>query len=555
MLANEELNASVAQIENGQYAIEHVIGRYLEQQLIVNGTGNDPMEPMLGPDGGLWDVITGHDTEDWRPYSDEEGLAKARRIGQWLRHCTPFGRSAIENRISYIVGFGHTYNVMERQGEDATDEQKKRVKDWLDTWLELNRWYAKQQENVDRRDTEGEVFIRMFRNEDGYLRLRYIEPGAVYCPADLNGKDECTFGIETDPDDVETVIRYWVNDEPIDADEIQHRKRNAKSTDKRGTPLLWAFRHNIHRAMKTLRNGSTLIEIQTAYAVVKKVAAKVGTTVKAWAQQQANAQVTSQKPGYGNAETNSTFHQKVQPGSMTTIPDTTDIELPGIGADPSKTAGAVQAEGRAVAAAMIMPEYMLTADASNGNFASTMIAEGPAVKNFERLQYDEIKFDLELINKAAEFAVEMNILKAGDLEVLKIEAEPPKLIVRDAMKDAQTRQIDIGAGILSIQTATAESGRDYETEQQNMEAHDESNGVLPTNERPDDFLNDDDEDDPGADGSDGDADSGDDSKDGKASRKSGDDEEDPDSGEPAENDSEGKSKSKPQRKKKPARKR
>ena len=38
----------------------------------------------------------------------------------------------------------------------------------------------------------------------------------------------------------------------------------------------------------------------------------------------------------------------------------------------------LQAELRAIAARLVMPEFMLTSDASNANYASTMVAEGPA---------------------------------------------------------------------------------------------------------------------------------------------------------------------------------
>ena len=46
----------------------------------------------------------------------------------------------------------------------------------------------------------------------------------------------------------------------------------------------------------------------------------------------------------------------------------------------------LQAELRAIAARLVMPEFMFTSDASNANYASTMVAEGPAVRMFERLQ-------------------------------------------------------------------------------------------------------------------------------------------------------------------------
>jgi hypothetical protein len=40
----------------------------------------------------------------------------------------------------------------------------------------------------------------------------------------------------------------------------------------------------------------------------------------------------------------------------------------------------LHAELRAIASRLVMPEFMLTSDASNGNYASTMVAEGPAMR-------------------------------------------------------------------------------------------------------------------------------------------------------------------------------
>ena len=44
-----------------------------------------------------------------------------------------------------------------------------------------------------------------------------------------------------------------------------------------------------------------------------------------------------------------------------------------------------------------MPEFMLTSDASNANYSSTMVAEGPAVKMFDRLQHEMLGDDIELL--------------------------------------------------------------------------------------------------------------------------------------------------------------
>ncbi len=54
----------------------------------------------------------------------------------------------------------------------------------------------------------------------------------------------------------------------------------------------------------------------------------------------------------------------------------------------------LQAELRAIASRLVMPEFMLTSDASNANYASTMVAEGPAMRMFARLQADLVRADL-----------------------------------------------------------------------------------------------------------------------------------------------------------------
>jgi hypothetical protein len=140
---------------------------------------------------------------------------------------------------------------------------------------------------------------------------------------------------------------------------------------------------------------------------------------------------------------------------------------------------ALQAELRSIASLLVMPEFMLTSDASNANFASTMVAEGPAAKNFESEQKTQIEYDLELLNDALEHAANSGLITQDDLEQVKIDVEPPAVSTRDGLKDAQIRQIDMGLGILSPQTATAQIGQDYDQEQTNLEVHAEKSGAMP----------------------------------------------------------------------------
>jgi hypothetical protein len=114
---------------------------------------------------------------------------------------------------------------------------------------------------------------------------------------------------------------------------------------------------------------------------------------------------------------------------------------------------------------------MLTSDASNANYASTMVAEGPAVRMFQRLQAEQIADDLELLWRAVDWAVECGRLPAAARTRVEIQAEAPSLLVRDSLREAQVARIEYASGILSPQTWCLRRGLDYEQEQANLAEH------------------------------------------------------------------------------------
>jgi len=456
---------------------ESVLCDWLESQLQVMGPITDPSDPQLGVDGRLWDVLSTGDEGDFIPYRTEDDLARCRRIGEWLYWACPWARAAQENRVSYVVGFGHTYSVNARKDREPTGEQKRRVYEWLKEWQKLNRWSQRQRDNQLQGDMLGDVFLRKFDLGNGFLVVRPIHPSAVKRPDDKID-DRFLFGIETDPNDVETVLNYWVNGEPIEASLIQHRKYCPPPFGKRGTPLLWAWRFHFQRALNMLRNGSKVVELQATYAVIKKVAKQMAANMSAWAAGNSNARATVSQPGMGTGSSNATNYQNEQNGKIVTIPDDQQIELPGIGIDPSRYDASVGTEMRSVAAAIVMPEFMMCSDARNANRASSIVAGDPAEQNFLRLQQQAIDWDLEIINEAAQLAVAFGVLQEADLEDLEIVATAPELSQKDKLKDAQSRKIDIESGILSVKTATVESGRDPEVEQRNKQEEREENNEM-----------------------------------------------------------------------------
>jgi hypothetical protein len=118
-----------------------------------------------------------------------------------------------------------------------------------------------------------------------------------------------------------------------------------------------------------------------------------------------------------------------------------------------------------------MPEFMLTSDASNANYASTMVAEGPAVRMFARLQAEQAADDLDIMWTVVRHAAAAGRLPTDVLTEIEIQVGPPTLAVRDALAEAQAFKIEQEAGILSPQTWSQRRGLDYDQEQENLARH------------------------------------------------------------------------------------
>lgn len=449
----------------------------------------DPRDAYVDDNGEVWAPV-GYGTglnEFGQVYRSEGELDRVRNLCRWFADENEFAINSHENRVSYVVGWGHLYRVASKPGEDVSDNDRQAVQEVVDQFLRINHWSPsyvcrdssgrpawgfRQSQNVKRRDRDGEVFLRKFNHEDGILRVRYLEPEAVRTPQSAASRHNA-WGIVTDPDDAETVVAYHVNGQDVPAESIQHRTRDGSPQNPRGVPIHYAVRKNLLRAQKILRNGSTVTEIQAAIAMIRKHAQATKATVQALVSAAATSTTT-------DADGRSKYRRKYDPGTILDASANVDYQFPGMGIDPSKYVASLQAELRAVAARLVMPEFMLTSDASNANFSSTMVAEGPAVKMFQRLQWDEISFDVALIWDALHWAAESGLVPEELLQRVDIQAEAPIVQSRDRLKDAQMAQILDTLGYLSPQTGSAQFDLDYEQEQDQREQHNERMGLPPT---------------------------------------------------------------------------
>lgn len=426
----------------------------------------DPADALYDVDGLRWRRLGGTGipgSAAEAPYADEAQLADVRDQCRALALTNEFAINGHENRVNYIVGAGHTYRVAAKKNHVASPQMLADVQAVLDDFVRTNKWHQRQQEIVRRKDRDGECFLRLFVAAEGTTQVRFVEPDQVATPAERCGDRAASLGVQTDPHDVETVLAYWIDGRPVEAAEIQHRKLGVDANVKRGLPLFYPVRKNLRRAEKLLRNMSVVAEIQSAIALIRKHVAATGAGLEQFVQNQADLSVTSQTTG------RTSHFRRYGPGTILDAMAGTEYEFPAAGIDASRFVTILQAELRAIASRLVMPEFMLTADASNANYASTMVAEGPAVRMFERLQHDMLSDDLELLWRVIDNAVDAGRLSAEVFDSVDVRGISPTLAVRDRLRDAQADQILLRNGAMSVQTMAMRHGLDPEQESRNPE--------------------------------------------------------------------------------------
>lgn len=475
--------------------------RAMEAQLQWYDALIDPREPLYDdadfwqPAGAGGPVPVSYDNrgtgEAVPVYLTEYELKVIRDRARRLAATNEFAINGAENRISYIVGKGYSYKAVHTDSppeQAAQHPLARRVQAVVDDFIARTAWGEREQELKRRCDRDGEAFLRLFHGTAGRTDVRFVEPELV---RDTEGRRETTFGVITDPDDVEDVQAYSVIEDPsnprptvVDAAEIIHVKLNTDSTAKRGLPTFYPVRKNLERAEKLLRNMSVLAAVQSTYAVVRKHKQFSASAVSTFRQAQADAQLS-----HPFAPGKSWYAQAQMPGQIIDTGEDTDYEFPAARVDASSLVAILQAELRAVAARLVMPEWMLTVDASNANYSSSMVAEAPSTKNFERFQafygrrfgdgrYSRGHF-CGAVWRAIAYAVDAGRLPREALTEIEIQAEAPSLTARDKDKETGRAERLNKAGVLSKQTWSQWEGLDREQERRHLAREGQGSGPGP----------------------------------------------------------------------------
>ncbi len=388
---------------------------------------------------------------------------------------TPQGRNALDTMESYVIGKEAKITAIGLDDEGKLENIQKYWKGFV----KKEKWDKKSKELLRRTMRDGESFLRFFEpsvdNEvknERFTKIRFVEPLEI---KDRTGK--FTYGIETEQQDIETVINYHrdfqqkksTSDishvqeiEVIPADEMIHTKILVDSNVKRGISFLIGVAEYMTKYRDWLNDRIILNKIRNIFNLVGEVeGAGDMSSIK-----DSFADTTGKTPTSG-------IPKKKMPkrGSvLMTRGIKWEYKALNIKAQDTKDDGRnIQLM---VGLGLQFPEYIVRGDASNANFASSMVAESPFVRMVEKYQdifqcvYEEIF--IKVITFGVRSGQIENITNA-DLELLEAQVDFDTLIHRDIEKETKSFVMHKDAlGVVSKKTVSGKLGYDFEDEQKQL---------------------------------------------------------------------------------------
>jgi len=406
----------------------------------------------VSSDPGNWQLLGGAKQTSREPLRSTI-LERSRTVARE----NPYACNILRLLEAYVAGPGLKLNHQpdeERVGEPETEEMMRRADNLWDEFLASNLRHYSFREHARRAWRDGESFLRKFSTDTWPPALRFIDPEMIVAAADHPE----TQGIITVPEDVERPVAYLKGEpgtsrtlEQIPAEEILQTRVGVDSNEKRGVPIFAPI-------LDALDNYAKWMETEM-------LARKLQSSIVLWRKVQGSAQTvgsTADRAGQfsGSGSSRESRQERFHPGTILTTNHGTDIQF----LQPNTNFGDAVPLGRmlllSVAAGAGLPEFMLTADASNANFASTMVAEAPAVKFFQAEQEFFAREFTRLWQWVMADAVEQGLLPLDFFERMDVRWTFPQLVNRDRSQERLADVQLIESGVLSRSEVARRDGVD-----------------------------------------------------------------------------------------------
>ncbi len=451
-----------------RFATARLKARYqrLMQERVLTLLESDSPQPV-SEDPGRWSSLgaDGSLTGKGIDYSN----AGRNEIRQQARHLVtnnPHAHNMLRLMEIYIAGPGLklSHHPSSCNKTDAsTLEICQRADQLWRQFLDANQRHFSFRETVRRTCRDGETFLRLYDDSAWPPTLRYVDPEQIAATSDQPDSQ----GIITSQNDVEDVTAYLrINPttgeslEEIPADAMLHIRFGTDSNQKRGVTMLLPILDTLAAFEKWQETELVARKLQASIVLWRKVHGSPS---------QASAFADAAMTGSTTGLSESIRRERYSAGTILTTSQGTDLQF----LQPNTNFGDAAPLGRALllcmAAGAGLPEFMLTSDASNANYASTMVAEGPAVKMFQAEQQFFVGEFTQLWRWVMLQAISQHLLPVDFFKRVVVEWTFPQLVNRDRPKEreADTRLVD--SGILSRAEVARRDGVDPHVMQSEIE--------------------------------------------------------------------------------------
>lgn len=396
-----------------------------------------------------------------------------RNVSRVLCATNEYATSAIENRVNYAIGDGLTYEVVRRQGVGRNVDLGSFVSDCqalVDIFAEYNDLPSVEEEFQVRSDVDGEAFIRTFPKPDGSMPIRFVEPEWVRSP-DGSNTPHMSYGIQTNRYDVQTVEGYWIMQDPfesqipsfVDKEYVMHHKQRVMLSSKRGRPIFYPVFSNLKRTEALGRSISAMAVARAKIALIRRM--KGATEDSAQAMVNKVKSITANDPVTGQARN----IEQLPDGAIINTSDNMEYEYPAGNLGAADFLEVFKSELRGVAAALNLPEWMLTSNASDmGAYTSSLVSEAPANRSFRRQQRKVRQFfgdrcvmlNPSLCWRYLIHCARVGLIPGQYLRYVRIKTTASSLQATNPMEEANRHQIYFAMGVMTKNEIRAELGMD-----------------------------------------------------------------------------------------------
>ncbi len=438
-------------------------------------------DTMLGPAASRADDYA---NGDCRPiYQDEQTLQELRGMGRFLALSDELASCVLKNLRNYTVGEGSEVGVTSRtpDGERLVGQ----VRAFLDEFLDLND-FTGEAEAAALLDSvvDGDTLLWLKARGKGAPELQFVGGEHIMQPSNPREVEDFIgtvgldwkYGVATSHGNTAHVMGYFVNwygnagsdwDFVLN-DEAVFFKRNVPRPCKRGISDFYVPFNAMSRGNKLFDNAVLGAAMQAAIVGIKKAPAG---TQEADLTSALTSRLTHTGDVYKGDGTrvSGTFERWIG-GTMLHTGNMDFMYGPmGTPQGPTYVKDVYQAVARKVGSRWCMPEYMISGDASNANYSSSLVAESPFIKEIKHEQgrlAQRVKRLLWRAVKMAAHAGRFGGMTADDLyEAVAIEVSYPNPESRKPLEAEQVMDSQQRAGVLSARTRAARSGLDYDQEQ------------------------------------------------------------------------------------------